>query len=115
MEKKANKSSITIIGKGSAFEGTIVVPHTLRIEGSFKGKIETSEMLTIGNDGLVEADIKARSAIIGGKVNGTVVVEERVELESRASLIGDLRARDLVINEGALFHGRCSMKEDQNR
>jgi cytoskeletal protein CcmA (bactofilin family) len=114
MEKKSGKGSITILGEGSSFEGTLSVPHTLRIEGSFKGRIETSEILTIGSNGLIEADISAKSAIIGGKVTGTVIVEERVELEAQASLIGDLRARDLVINEGALFHGRCSMKEIQN-
>jgi cytoskeletal protein CcmA (bactofilin family) len=114
MEKKTNKGFFTMFGEGSIFEGTIVVPHSIRIDGTFKGKIETSEMLTIGNGGLVEADIRARSAIVGGKVSGNIFVEERVELESQASLIGDLRARDLVINEGALFHGRCSMKEIQN-
>ena len=114
MEKKTNKGFFTMFGEGSIFEGTIVVPHSIRIDGTFKGKIETSEMLTIGNGGLVEADIRARSALIGGKVSGNIVVEERVELESQASLIGDLRARDLVINEGALFHGRCAMKEIQN-
>jgi cytoskeletal protein CcmA (bactofilin family) len=114
MDKKSDKSLITMLGPESVFEGTIRVPHTLRIDGVFKGQIETSGMLTIGNDGQVEATIIAKSAIIGGKVTGSVVAEERVVLESSSSLIGDLRTRDLVINEGAIFHGKCSMKENQN-
>ena len=114
MDKKTDKSLITMLGPESVFEGTIRVPHTLRIDGVFKGKIETAGMLTIGNEGRVEASIIAKSAIIGGKVAGNVIVEERVVLESSSSLVGDLRTRDLVINEGAIFHGKCSMKDGQN-
>jgi len=114
MDKKTDKGFYTMLGPESVFEGTLRVPHSIRIDGVFKGKIETSAMLTIGNDGRVEADIVAKSAIIGGKVTGNLAVEERVELESCSSLVGDLRTRDLVINEGAVFHGKCAMKESQN-
>lgn len=107
--EKSHKGLYTIFGEGTNFEGTVTIPHSVRIDGSFKGKIETSEILTIGHGGIVEADIIAKSAIIGGKVIGNITVEDRVELEANASLIGDLRTKDLVINEGAVFHGNCSM------
>ena len=112
MDKKTDKGFYTMIGEGAIFEGTIIIPHGIRIDGTFKGKIEAGEVLTIGNNGVVEADIKAKNIIIGGKVSGNIIADERVELETRASLVGDLRTRDLVINEGALFHGKCSMKEN---
>ncbi len=111
MEKKNEKGFLTMIGEGTAFEGTITVPHSLRIDGNFKGRIDTAEMLTIGKNARVEADIRSKSAIIGGRVTGNIVAEERVELEAEASLIGDLQTRDLVISEGAVFHGKCSMRE----
>jgi cytoskeletal protein CcmA (bactofilin family) len=114
MEKKPEKGFFTMLGTESVFEGTILVPHSVRIDGVFKGKIETSAMITIGKNGQVEADIIAKSAIIGGKIIGTIVAEERVELESGSSFTGDLRTKDLVINEGAMFHGKCAMKENQN-
>jgi cytoskeletal protein CcmA (bactofilin family) len=113
MDKKTEKGFFTMIGEGAVIEGTISVPHGVRIDGHFKGKIEATEIL-IGNTGVVEADIKAASIIIGGKVNGNVIAEGRLELEERASLIGDLRTRDLIINEGAVFHGTSSMKESSN-
>ena len=111
MEKKVEKGFFTMIGEGSVFEGAIAVPHSIRIDGTLRGKLETSEVLTIGKSGIVEADIIAKSAIIGGKVSGNIIVEERVELEVNAVLIGDMKTRDLVICEGAIFHGKCSMKE----
>ena len=111
MEKGHGKGSYTIFGEGTVFEGSVVVPHNLRIEGSFKGKIEASEEVVISSTGKVNADIKAKSAIVGGQIVGNLMVEDRIELEQNASLIGDLRAKDLIINEGALFHGNCSMAD----
>jgi cytoskeletal protein CcmA (bactofilin family) len=115
MDKNGEKGFYTMIGEGTSFEGSITVPHGIRIDGAFKGKIESSGMLTIGTTGVLEADIKAKSIIIGGKVSGNIVGAERVELESKASFIGDLQTHDLVINEGALFHGKCLMKENPEK
>ncbi len=109
MEKGHGKGLYTILGEGTVFEGSISVPHNLRVEGAFKGRIETAEEIIIGVSGVVNADIKAKSAIVGGKIVGNLLVEDRVELQQDSSLIGDLRARDLIINEGAVFHGNCSM------
>ena len=109
MEKNNERGLQTILGVGTVFDGIIVVPHSIRIDGKLKGKIQTTETLTIGETGSIEADIIAKSAIIGGRVQGNLTVEERVELESNSSLIGDLTTKDLVINEGATFHGKCSM------
>ena len=110
MEKAHGKGLYTMLGEETVFEGTITVPHSLRIDGRVKGRIDAGEVITIGPSGIIEADIKAKSAIIGGKVTGNVIVEDRVELEANASLIGDIRTRDLIINEGAVFQGNCSME-----
>jgi cytoskeletal protein CcmA (bactofilin family) len=114
MDKSSTKGLHTIIGEGTTLEGSIVVPHSVRIDGSLKGKLETTETLTVGSTGRIEADIIAKSAIIGGSVKGNLTVEDRVELEANASLVGDLKTRDLVINEGATFHGNCSMEMGKN-
>lgn len=106
-----NKGLYTIVGEGTTFEGTITVPHSILVGGTFKGKIETSEILTVGKNGVVEADVIAKSAIIGGRVIGNLMVEDRVELEANSSLIGDIHTKELIINEGAVFHGNCSMEQ----
>jgi cytoskeletal protein CcmA (bactofilin family) len=113
MEKGSRKGDFTMIGEGSVFEGTISAPHYIRIDGTARGKIETTDALIVGTNGIIEADVHAKSAVIGGKVKGNLVVEDRVELESKATLVGDLKTRDLVINEGCIFHGNCSMEGDK--
>jgi len=112
MEKGNAKTLLTMLGEGSVLEGTLSVPHSVRVDGTLKGKLDTAETLTVGANGVLEADLRARNAIIGGKVIGNITVEERVELESHASLTGDLKARTLVINEGATFQGKSIMAPD---
>jgi len=111
MDKNSEKGFRTMIGEGAVLEGTISVPHGMRIDGTFKGKIDVAEMLTVGNNGAVEAEIRAKSVIIGGRVAGNVFAAERIELESKAIHQGDLQTRELIINQGAIFNGRCSMSE----
>lgn len=113
MEKGHNKGLYTILGEGTTIEGSMAVPHNVRIDGVFRGKIEASEILTVGTSGVVEADIKAKSAIVGGRIVGNLMAEEKVELESHSTLIGDLKTKNLIINEGAIFHGNCSMGEEK--
>jgi len=114
MEKGDRKHLGTIFGDGAVLEGTLTVPHGVRIEGTLKGKLESTETVTIGASGIVEADIRARTALVAGKVVGNLIADERVELESTASLTGDLRCRTLVINEGATFKGKSSMDEEES-
>ena len=109
MEKGQGKGLITMLCEGTVFEGAMYVPHNVHVDGSFTGKIETSEEIIIGPTGIVKADIKAKSAIVGGRIVGNLMVEDRIELGQNASLTGDLKAKELVIKEGAVFHGNSSM------
>ena len=112
MDKNGNgKGLLNIIGSGSVFEGTINVPHSIRIDGAFRGKLQTAESLTVGEAGHIEAEIKAQNAFIFGKVTGNMYIDDRVELHVSAVVIGDIHAKELVINEGAVFHGNCSMQK----
>jgi len=108
---KNGKGLLNIIGAGSVFEGTINVPHSIRIDGAYKGRIQTAESITVGETGVVEAEIRAQNAFIFGKVLGNMYIDERVELHTSAVAIGDLHAKELVVKEGAIYHGHCSMQK----
>jgi cytoskeletal protein CcmA (bactofilin family) len=109
MKKNGSKGLYTMIGEGAVMEGSLAVPHGLRIDGSVNGRIETSDVLTVGSMGVIEAEIKAKSAVVGGKITGNMHIEDRLELQAHASLAGNLTTRNLIVHEGAQFHGNCSM------
>jgi len=103
------KTTTSVIGKETEFKGSIKDKGSIRIDGSFQGEIETEGNLIIGEDAVVEAKIRAKSVIIGGKVVGDINCEEKVELFSSGSLEGKVMASDLTIAEGAFFNGECRM------
>jgi cytoskeletal protein CcmA (bactofilin family) len=101
----------TIIGKDSMIEGTIKVQGGVRIDGAVRGRISASESLAVGDSGMVEAELAVKSAVIGGKVFGNIFAQDKVELQSKAVVEGDVTTKNLVVEEGAIFHGRCNMKD----
>ncbi len=102
----------TIIGKDTTITGTIDVKGPLRIDGKIKGKVNCEETVTIGVEGNIEAEVNCRNASISGKVSGNIIATEKVELQAKAEITGDLKTKSLVIEQGALFCGSCNMKEN---
>lgn len=103
----------TIIGKDTVFTGTLEVKGALRVDGTVKGKIICSDCLTVGATGKVEADIEANHAVIAGRMIGNVIAAEKIELQSKCEMDGDIKAKSLIIEQGALFCGSCNMKGGQ--
>lgn len=100
----------TIIGKDSIIDGTIEIQGGLRVDGIVRGRISATESLTVGDSGRIEADSTVRIAVIGGKVVGNIIAQDRIELQSKAVVEGDITTKNLIVEEGAVFHGRCNMK-----
>lgn len=119
MIKKSNSSEgdglmNTIIGKDTVFNGTLEVKGDLRVDGTVKGKIICTSCVTVGATGLVEAEIEAASAVVAGRMHGNIATSEKVELQAKCEMEGDLRTKSLVIEQGAIFCGGCSMKETKS-
>jgi len=104
----------TIIGKDTVFTGTFEVKGAIRIDGSVKGKIVSNDIVTVGAGGHIEADIEAVAAVIAGTVVGNINASERIELQAKSDIEGDIRTKSLVVEQGAIFCGACRMK-DHNR
>ncbi len=101
----------TIIGKDSVITGTIDIKGPLRIDGRVKGQVNSTDTVTVGAGGNLEAELKCKVAIISGIVSGNIIATEKVELQAKAEISGDLKTKSLVIEQGAVFCGSCNMKE----
>jgi cytoskeletal protein CcmA (bactofilin family) len=101
------------LGEGSEIEGTYTFSGTVMLNGKFKGDIQTTDTLIVGERGVVNARINAGVVLIHGEVVGNVLATERVELRGRARVFGDLEAPIVVMDEGVLFEGHCRMTKDR--
>lgn len=99
----------TVIGEDITFRGSLVYSNTLKINGNFKGTIQSSGKLIIGNSGEVEADLDVGTLIVEGKLKGNVNAKEKIELKKPSELIGDIQSPILEVESGSRFLGNCSM------
>ena len=113
--QEVDNKQTSIIAQGCSFDGKVVVRGTLRIEGEFKGMVETPETLIVGKTGVVHANVTVKNAIIGGQLFGNIIAENKIELQSGSHLEGDIKTKRLVIDEGVFFEGNCSMGSKQRQ
>lgn len=111
---KANKQirMTTIIGRDAECTGDFSAQGSARIDGIIKGNVTVSETLIIGAAGSVDGNISAKAVIIGGEVIGDVFAPERTELTATAKVIGDISTAVIVIDEKAIFQGKCDMNQE---
>ncbi|MCK5147079.1 polymer-forming cytoskeletal protein [bacterium] len=102
----------TIIGKGSTITGDLKVANSLRVDGTVKGNIKSSDTFVLGKNGVVEGEVIATNIMLAGTVIGNVSATGKVFLESTSSVSGDIKASRLVVDEGASFDGKCAMKKN---
>lgn len=100
----------TLLGRDTAIEGTFAFHETIRVDGHIKGKLVSEKgTAIIGENAVIEADVQVGVAIIRGKVNGSVVAKQQIEIYAPAQVVGDISAPTVTIDSGVLFNGKCQM------
>jgi cytoskeletal protein CcmA (bactofilin family) len=115
MAKKVKKpdSISTFLGPDASVDGTLEFKGTIRLDGSVKGKIRSSNgTVIVGEKARVNADIAVGIAIVMGEVAGTIDAGDRIEVYPPGRIVGDIQAPIISIEEGGKFNGNCAMKED---
>ena len=97
------------IGEDSVFEGRFAVRGNLRIDGRFEGSSLLIDQLHVGPTGRIKTDIVATSVVVEGVVLGNITAERRILLLSTARVLGELRTPELIIQDGVILEGKCSI------
>lgn len=108
-EPEVPRSAATI-GKSVLVKGQILSKEDLVIDGSVEGSVEAQEnRVTIGPNGRVVANIKARDVVVLGQLKGNIEASGRVDIRKGANLVGDIRYAKIAIEEGADLRGSLEM------
>jgi cytoskeletal protein CcmA (bactofilin family) len=106
-----DNDDITIISHGVKLEGKLSSGGSIRVDGTIQGDIISQANVTVGEQGDVSGQINATSVTVGGKVVGSVNAKEKIIMESKANLKGDIFTKILVVEAGARFDGKSNMGE----
>ena len=88
---------VSVVGRGTRIEGTVVAAGSLRVEGEVKGKITAEQEVSLSAQGRVEANIEATSIILAGRVKGDVTATADVSLPADSHLTGNIRAHNVEV------------------
>ncbi|MEK7341441.1 MAG: polymer-forming cytoskeletal protein [Candidatus Binatota bacterium] len=101
------------LGPGTKANGKLLFEGTTTIEGEIEGEILVHGSVTIGEHATIKGKIVATSALIRGKVTADIQVDKKIEIQPPGVVIGDVVTQSLVIGDGAILEGHCSMRKEK--
>jgi|SRR5579862_747079 cytoskeletal protein CcmA (bactofilin family) len=106
MATAAQPARVTaFIGKTTRLRGEIYSQEELYLDGDVEGSLEVRNLLTIGPNGKVKANVKAKELVVRGSIQGDVEASDRISIMNGASIVGDVKTAGIVIEDGAYFKG----------
>jgi len=107
-----NSADQATIGKSLVIKGEVTGSESLYIDGRVEGSINLSgNRVTVGRNGIVNANISAREIVVLGKVRGNLQASDRVDIRTEGSLTGDVVAQRISIEDGAFFKGGIDIRK----
>jgi len=86
-------------------KGEVYSREELYVDGEIHGSIELQHRLTVGPNGKIRANVKAREVVLHGSIQGNVQAAEKIIIREKGSLVGDIKTAGIVIEDGAYFKG----------
>ena len=100
----------TIIGPGAVIDGPLTTKDSTRIDGTVKGNVTISGALIVGGEGKITGTVSCMNAYVAGEINGNITAPQgKIEISDTGKVIGDITCKGIIIDENAVFHGKCEM------
>ncbi len=101
--------SLNSMVKGTVVEGSVKAQSDIRVDGTIKGKLNCDAKVIIGPTGFVDGEIKCKNAVVEGRFEGVMVVEELLNVRESAQVTGDVTTGKLIVQPGGVFNVTCNM------
>jgi len=102
-----------VIGASMNIKGEIRTREELFVDGEVEGVLESQGLLTVGPNGKVKANIKAREVVVFGSVRGNVDAVEKIAIRDNGQVVGDIKTSGISIDDGAYFKGSIDISRPE--
>ena len=104
------------IGRTLVIKGEVSGSESLYIDGRIEGTLSFKDhRVTVGRNGVVQANIAAREVVIMGKVTGNVECSDRVDIRSEGTLTGDVVSQRISVEDGAMLRGSVQLTPSEQK
>ncbi len=111
----ANSSALNSLVQGTIVEGTVRAESDIRVDGIIHGDLTCSAKVIIGPTGEIKGEVKCVNAMIDGKFEGKLYVEDLLTVRETAIVNGDIHTGKLIVQSGAVFNVTCDMGKSNPR
>lgn len=112
--RPAASATRNVLSSDVEIKGTVKFTNDLVVDGKIEGEITSDGNLTIGENARIKAEVKTATVVVYGTVHGNLTATERVELKASAEVVGDIKAKVLSIEPGAIFVGKSTVGTPAN-
>lgn len=103
---RKNRLDQTVVGHGTAIEGTLKAEGSVHIDGMIHGGVEGADVVSVGPDGAVHGEVNAASqVVVGGAVEGIVRVAGLLRVRAGGRVSGEAHYLSLEVEKGGLLQG----------
>ena len=107
------RAEVAHIGKSVLIKGELSGSEALYFDGEVEGSIDLGgHALTVGPNGRIRAQVRAKEIVVHGKVDGNLMGAERVELKRSAVMVGDVTTQRVIVEDGAFFKGKIEIQRE---
>ncbi|MEP7200477.1 MAG: polymer-forming cytoskeletal protein [Chloroflexota bacterium] len=110
---RSNKSTDkfeTLLGSTASFDGHLKCAGGVRIEGEYKGSIETDGNIVVGKSAVLTADLHGHDVLVSGKVVGNIFAQGQLAILASGKVNGDVEVGSILIEEGGVFSGKSAIR-----
>jgi cytoskeletal protein CcmA (bactofilin family) len=107
--RSAPAATRNVLSSDVEIKGTVKFANDLVVDGKIEGEVFSDGNLTIGENARIKAEVKTATVVVYGKVHGNLTATDRVELKASSEVIGDIKAKTLSIEAGAIFVGKSTV------
>lgn len=111
-KEKISNEIETLIGEQCSITGSIKGDGLIKIDGIIEGDITWSDDVILGITSHCKGNITCKSTFISGEINGNVFCEDSLTIESSGVVDGDVSVKTLIVKQGGMLHGKCSMNSE---
>lgn len=115
MMPSSTSNSINSLVVGTRIEGTVTSENDIRIDGTVVGTLTCKAKVIIGPSGVVEGDVQCENAVIEGRFEGNLKVNELLTVKETAEIHGDVNTNKLFVQSGSTFNVTCRMGASKNK
>jgi cytoskeletal protein CcmA (bactofilin family) len=113
IERRRNRDvngGLSIVARDLTVTGDLEAAGVIRVEGRVLGNVQAGDQVLLSEGGVIEGNLSAREAVIGGTVHGSITGSDRVEVQAEAVVEGDIVTPRLLIQEGGRVNGGVRME-----